>query len=554
MLRRIAAALEAQTGWVGAIDRRLTAPVPFSLGRALLPAIVAVTVLEALTGVGLALHYAPTATDAWPSVLRIESAVTMGSLLRGAHAAGTVALLVLCGLAVAHGLATAAWRGRSFAWLGLLGLLAVLPLFPMTGNLLPWDETGYYQTAIEASIVGNMPGVGSLGRAVLVGGPEINSATLTRYNALHTLVLPLLFALPLILAWSGRRVRAADGAEDKAAPYFPRQYTVELLTAALVVAAVFAAGALMPAPLDAPADPTRAIDARPEWYFMPLYALRKAMEGPYEVVGTALIPGLLLGLLAALPVLDPQGRRRWVFAGVLALAVGGMGAMAGSVMAHDRDNADHQKDVAAVALRGQLAREYAAVTPPGVDGNVPLFEGLGLFVQESCGECHSSRLGTTAKPKAPDLRGYMSRPWLARFLDNPSHPAHFGATKLDYSEDAGTGMPAYASLDAQKKTDVVEFLVSQGGSADAASAERGKAVFESECSGCHELDGSASNGPHLKGFGSVDWIADIILQASHESRYGELGKDMPDFPHLDVAQRRAIAAWLLHEGASGTLN
>ncbi len=554
MLSRIGAAVDAQTGWLSALDKRLTAPVRPSLGRALLPAIVAIFALEAFTGLALAFHYAPTATDAWASVHRIEQRVALGALLRGAHAAGTVALIVLLGLAVVHGVATAAWRRRGLGWLGLIGLLGVLPLFPMTGNLLPWDETGYWQTEVEAAIIGNVPALGDTARAVALGGAEIGSATLTRYYAAHTLLLPALFLVPLTLAWVGLRRARPESPEEGAPPYFPRQYLLELGVAAAGVAAVFVAGWLLPAPLGAPGDPTSPIDARPEWYFMPLYALRKALEGPLEIVGTAVIPGALITLLAALPVLDPDGKRRWGFAALLGAGVAALGALSGIAMAQDSDNASYQRDRERVALRAAIAKEYAAETPPGIDGNVPLFEGYRLFVREGCGECHSSRVSQTEVPKAPDLRGFLSRPWLDRFLVNPSHPAHFGPTKLDHSEEAGTGMPPYDQLPAPVRAGLVEFLVSLRGAAhDAPLAASGKVTFEAECSGCHDLAGNAGGGPHLRGYGSVAWISSVILDPDHETLYGELGRDMPDFPHLDARQRAAIASWLLHEGAKGKL-
>ncbi len=547
MISRLLENLDAGTGLASAWRRSQERPVRLSFGEAILPCIAAVFLLMVITGVAMAFHYAPTTTDAWPSVHRFVNEVPLGTFIRGVHEVGTSVLIVLVGLAVAHGVLTASYRSpRGAAWLGLVALLAVLPLFPMTGNLLPWDETGFWQTQVEASVIGNMPVFGDVAARVLLGGAAITNLTLTRYYALHVFVAPLLFWLLVRLAWTRRGMPHGDDAGEA---YGRRQFWLELGAAVLVVAVLAGLARWLPAPLGAPADPTRGIDARPEWYFMPLYALRSAFEGQAEVLGTAAIPGLIIGLLAAMPLLDPKGTRRTLFGGVLVIAVLGLGALTALAMKADHDNSAYQKDVQSVTARGALAATYASRvdSAPAVDGTIPLYQGAMLFEREACSSCHASALGTPVAPKGPDLRGFGTREWVKRFLMDPNVPEHFGLTALKYDETTGVGMAPYASLGEPVLTELTEFLVSLSGDAttDAAMVAKGKAHFDGgDCSGCHDLAGGAITGPHLRGYGSVVWLAAVIADPNHAAHYGTSATGMPDYPHLTPSDLRVIATWI----------
>src|ERR671938_39105 len=69
-----------------------------------------------------------------------------------------------------------------------------------------------------------------------------------------------------------------------------------------------------PAPLQNPADPLNheQVDPRPEWYFLFLFQILKVFQGPWEIVGTAVIPAILALLLLGLPFYDRNWSRRAV--------------------------------------------------------------------------------------------------------------------------------------------------------------------------------------------------------------------------------------------------
>ncbi len=83
-----------------------------------------------------------------------------------------------------------------------------------------------------------------------------------------------------------------------------------------------------PAPLEGVADPSKAYEVRPEWYFMFLFQALRYFHGPYEVVGTFVLPSLFFGILFFWPLLDRtpsrDPRRRPVAMALLTLGIVGL--------------------------------------------------------------------------------------------------------------------------------------------------------------------------------------------------------------------------------------
>jgi quinol-cytochrome oxidoreductase complex cytochrome b subunit len=78
----------------------------------------------------------------------------------------------------------------------------------LTGYLLPWDQKAYWATTVGTNIAAQTPFVGAMISKILKGGPDMGAATLTRFYALHVLVLPGLILLVLgahmfLVAWHG---------------------------------------------------------------------------------------------------------------------------------------------------------------------------------------------------------------------------------------------------------------------------------------------------------------------------------------------------------------
>ena len=156
--------------------------------------------IQLITGVLLMTAYSPGDSTAWSSVYFIQYKMDFGWLIRGLHHFGSQTMVVLLGLHMLQVvIAGAQLPPREINWWLGLALMGCILGLSLTGYLLPWDQKGYWATQVATSIAGNLPGIGSFVKRVLVGGPEYGNHTLTRFYALHVGVLPPLIMVLLVL-------------------------------------------------------------------------------------------------------------------------------------------------------------------------------------------------------------------------------------------------------------------------------------------------------------------------------------------------------------------
>src|SRR5262249_44610964 len=154
-------------------------------------ALVILIALQAITGIGLALYYSPSANSAWASVFYIQHKVAFGQVLRGLHHYGASATIIILGLHLLQTFTFAAYKqSRAFVWWSGLILLFLVIAFGLTGYLLPWDQKGYWATRVATDIVATMPLIGRQLQHAIQGGNEYGNLTLTRFYAVHVVVLP----------------------------------------------------------------------------------------------------------------------------------------------------------------------------------------------------------------------------------------------------------------------------------------------------------------------------------------------------------------------------
>ena len=200
----------------------LTGPVAwlYTLGSAAL----FLFLLQVVTGVLLAMNYVPSPDHAYDSVRFIDAEVSFGRLIRGCHHWGATFMVVLVVLHMLRVYLMGAYKyPREATWMvGVLLLLLVVG-FSFTGYLLPWDQKAYWATAVGTNIAGQTPGIGPALVRLLRGGDDMGAATLTRFYAVHVLILPMVAALGIVahlflVVWHGiseppeRRRDAGKGA------------------------------------------------------------------------------------------------------------------------------------------------------------------------------------------------------------------------------------------------------------------------------------------------------------------------------------------------------
>ena len=273
--------------------------------------------LQAATGAFLALYYSPSPEHAHNAVTYISEEVPFGAFVRGLHHWGASAMVIVVFLHLLRVVLYSSYKPpREFTWIfGVLLLLIVLG-FGFTGYLLPWDDKAYWATVVGVEIASTAPVLGDFVAKVMRGGTEIGAVTLSRFYALHTIWLPwLAFGLVgvhlFFVRYYGSSGTPQNTPEEMKTgkPFYPDQ-VFEDVVGMLILFVVLAVVALsVPVPLEDVADPTNAdYDPRPEWYFLFLFQLLKYFQGPFEVIGTFVIPTVGMVLLLLLPFLDRSER------------------------------------------------------------------------------------------------------------------------------------------------------------------------------------------------------------------------------------------------------
>ena len=191
--------LEERSGLVGAVKYFLFRKVPGdvnwfqTLGSATLTAFL----VQAITGVILAMYYKPDPNSAYESIKNIQNEVTLGWLVRGMHRWGASVFIILLFFHMARVFLFSAYKyPRELNWIIGVLLLATGMFEGFTGYLLPWDQTAYWASVVGININGTAPFLGPYLAQFLRGGAEIGPDTIARFYSLHMLVLPgALFAL-----------------------------------------------------------------------------------------------------------------------------------------------------------------------------------------------------------------------------------------------------------------------------------------------------------------------------------------------------------------------
>src|SRR2546428_12080865 len=145
--------------------------------------------LQIVTGILLALVYVPSAGEAWSSLQTLNHQIALGWFIRALHGWGSNFMLAIVLIHMAQVFLFGAYKfPRELTWiLGVFLLLMTLGM-AFTGQVLRFDEDAYWGLGIVASIVSRVPVFGPVLVKLLLGGPIIAGATLSRFFALHVFV------------------------------------------------------------------------------------------------------------------------------------------------------------------------------------------------------------------------------------------------------------------------------------------------------------------------------------------------------------------------------
>lgn len=148
--------------------------------------------VQGLTGIMLAFYYKPTPDAAYASIQMIENEVLFGSAIRMVHHWSANGMIILAFAHMIRVFVMGAYKPpRELNWVSGVVLLTATLAFGFTGYLLPWDQRAFWATTVGTEIAGSLPVIGDLALVFLRAGWNVTGLTLSRFYALHVLILPL---------------------------------------------------------------------------------------------------------------------------------------------------------------------------------------------------------------------------------------------------------------------------------------------------------------------------------------------------------------------------
>jgi ubiquinol-cytochrome c reductase cytochrome b subunit len=379
-------------------------------------AALTVFMLQLVTGVLLALLYVPSAAEAWSSLQILNHQVVLGWFIRALHGWGSNFMVAIVLIHMVQVFLFGAYKfPRELTWIvGVLLLLLTLGM-AFTGQVLRFDQDAYWGLGIGASIASRVPVLGPWIVKLLLGGPIIAGATLSRFFALHVFVIPgsliafvglhLLLVLKLgINEWPmpGRIVRRATYLTEyheltrrDGIPFVPGAVGKDLFFSGFILLCIAACAVYFgPFGPSGQPDPTIIQTApRPDYFFLWLYAvlslLPPSMETPVLLIG----PVIALVVLLALPFFSGEGEKSWKRRPIavltillVAVALGTFTHLAGYTPWSPVMDAWSGEPIPARYLKGRTALER---------------QGALVFQAKQCHNCHA--LGGVGGERGPQL-------------------------------------------------------------------------------------------------------------------------------------------------------
>ncbi len=307
--------IDERTGLVSGVRHFLDEDIPASAGWHQVFGSVALFafLLQVFTGILLAVNYAPTPGEAWDSLRYMVTQVAAGSIMRAIHHWGASLMIIVVAIHMAQTFLWGAYKKpREATWILGVVLLLLTLAFGLSGYLLPWDTRAYWGTVVTTHIAALAPGGSILLRILGTDGNSIGRVTFARFYAAHVSLLPILTLLLIVFhVYLVRKHGVTPAPGDELLPkkkFFPVQVFKDTLAIFAWVVALACMVAFVKVPLGHLADPLdTSFVPRPEWYFLFLFQALKLFQGPLEVFGAVVLPGLAVALLVLMPFID-RGR------------------------------------------------------------------------------------------------------------------------------------------------------------------------------------------------------------------------------------------------------
>jgi ubiquinol-cytochrome c reductase cytochrome b subunit len=367
-------------------------------------AALTVFMVQLVTGVMLAFIYVPSANEAWNSLQVLNHGVTLGWFIRALHGWGSNFMVAIVLIHMVQVFLFGAYKyPRELTWIvGVFLLLFTLGM-AFTGQVLRFDQDAYWGLGIGASIASRIPVLGPWSVHLLLGGPIIAGATLSRFFALHVFLIPglliafvglhLLMVLRLgINEWPmpGRLVRREtylkeyhERTEKDGIAFVPYAIWKDMVFSAFVLIMLIAC-ALIFGPFGPTGRPDPTIIQtvpRPDYFFLWLYAVLSLLPPEMETAALLIGPVIAIVALLLLPFIAGEGEKSWrrrpiavLSIALLAVCFASLTHMAGNPPWSPEMNAWSGLPIPDQFLKGKSALER---------------RGALVFQAKQCHNCHS---------------------------------------------------------------------------------------------------------------------------------------------------------------------
>ncbi len=291
-------------------------------------------IMQVMTGILLALIYSPSASEAWGSLQFLNHNVALGWYVRALHGWGSDFMIAIVLIHMAQVFLFGAYKfPRELTWIVGIGLLLLTLGMAFTGQVMRFDQDAYWGLGIGASIASRVPIIGEPLVHLMLGGPIVGAATLSRFFTLHVFVIPgLLLAAVGVHVWMvllhgvsdwpmpGRLVRKStyereyhELAEKTGIPFVPDAAWKDAVFAAAIMFSVMACAFFFgPFGPGGPPDPTIIQTApKPDFPFLWIYAVLAFLPPSIETPVILVVPVLGIAGLLLLPLVAGEGERHW---------------------------------------------------------------------------------------------------------------------------------------------------------------------------------------------------------------------------------------------------
>jgi cytochrome b6 len=271
--------------------------------------------IQLVTGLLLLFYYQPTVSDAHASVEYITEHVPGGALVRNMHAWGSSLMI---GAVIVHLLTAFAMKAfdkpREITWVTGVLLFGITFAFGFTGYLLPWHQIAVNATKIGLQSIeqigtylpGHLANLPRMVKETIQGEASVGQATLSRFFAIHVIVLPFsifgVLGMHLLSVQLHGMSKGIDGEPKKHEKFFPTFFIKDLTVWSVVFLVLFIIAlclpfeSFFPYPLFEPYNPQGSTPdgIKPEWYFFFVYYPLEILPYWVILVGSTVLGGIVL--------------------------------------------------------------------------------------------------------------------------------------------------------------------------------------------------------------------------------------------------------------------